>query len=627
MAEKMKMHSPDLVAENIARIAELFPGCVTEAKRDDGQVKRAIDFDRLRQELSDHIVEGPRERYHLDWPGKKEALLASNAPIAKTLRPCRNESVDFDSTKNIFIEGENLEALKLIQEAYLSKIKLIYIDPPYNTGKDFLYNDDFSDTSSSYMVRSLHRGEDGARLLTNIESNGRFHSDWLSMIYPRLRLARNLLTEDGSVWISIDDIEYANLREACNQVFGEENFVASFIWEKRKTRENRRVFLFNHDYIGCYARNKDVFQASRNLLPLTEEARARYMNPDGDPRGDWQSVALTAQAGHGTASQFYTITTPSGRKVDPPSGNCWRVTQHRLVELIADNRIWFGADGGNVPRQKVFINEHEAGLTPHTLWKAEEVGITDSAKRRLNDLFAGVTVFETPKPSELLERIAHIAMDNNDTALDFFAGSAPLAEAIFSLNSKDKGTRHVHLIQLDEGVDKGSEAARAGYLTIADISKERIRRAGKKIREENATTAPNLDVGFRVLKIDSSNMKDVYYAPDQIKQADLIDQIENIKEDRTSEDLLFQVLLDWGVDLALPIEQLTMDGKMVFFVDGNALAACFDTGVNEELVKQIAARKPLRVVFRDSGYTNDAARINVEQIFKALSPQTEARSL
>jgi adenine-specific DNA-methyltransferase len=625
--DKLKLHTPDFTQENIARLAELFPNCVTEAQAEDGSIQRSIDFDQLRQELSDHVVDGPRERYHLNWPGKRQALLDANAPIAKTLRPCREESVDFDTTKNLFIEGNNLDALKLLQETYLNTVKMIYIDPPYNTGNDFLYNDDFSDSAESYLLRSMQKDENGGRLIANPESNGRFHSDWLSMMYPRLRLARTLLTDDGSIWASIDDIEYANLRELCNQVFGEENFVASFIWEKRKTRENRRVFSFNHDYIVCYARNKDAFQASRNLLPLTDEARDRYSNPDNDPRGDWQSVALTAQAGHGTPSQFYTITTPSGRRVDPPSGNCWRVTERRLAELISENRIWFGADGGNVPRQKVFINEHDAGLTPHTLWKADEVGTTDSAKRRLNELFDGVTVFETPKPTELLERIAHIAMGEADLALDFFSGSAPLAESIFSLNSKDGGTRRVHLVQLAEPCAEGSEAAQKGFSSIADIGKERIRRAGKKVKKDAGLHAQKLDVGFRVLKVDTSNMRDVYYKPDAVNKDELFDQIENIKEDRTPEDLLFQVLLDWGVDLCLPINQETIDGKTVFFVDQNALAACFDTGVTEELVKKLAARKPLRAVFRDSGFGSDAVKINVEQIFKLISPGTEVKTI
>ncbi len=447
------------------------------------------------------------------------------------------------------------------------------------------------------------------------------------MVYPRIKLARNLLSDDGSIWISIDDIEFSNLRQICNQVFGEENFVATFTWEKRKTRENRRVFSFSHDYVVCYARNKECFQQSRNLLPLTEEARDRYANPDGDPRGVWQSVALTAQAGHGTPSQFYTITTPSGRNVDPPSGNCWRVTERRLRELIADNRIWYGADGGNVPRQKLFLDEHDSGLTPHTLWKADEVGTTDSAKRHLNELFDGITVFETPKPTDLLARIAHIAMGNSDIAIDFFAGSAPLAEAVFTLNSNDSGTRRVFLVQLDEACSVDSEAFKAGYKTIADIAKERIRRAGKLVKEKCALTVPAIDIGFRVFKVDTSNMKDVYYKPDSTKQDDLFSLVDNIKEDRTSEDLLFQVLLDWGVDLSLSINRESICGHEVFFVDGNALAACFDKDLTEETIQGIANRKPLRAVFRDASFTNDSAKINIEQVFKYHSPSTDLKCI
>lgn len=621
------MHTPDFTQENIAKLAELFPGCVTESREEDGTVKKAIDFDQLRQELSDHVVDGPQERYHLNWPGKREALLAANAPIAKTLRPCREESVEFETTKNLFIEGDNLDALKLFQETYLNKVKVIYIDPPYNTGKDFLYDDDFCQNTETYLQRSYQRDDCGMRLVANTESNGRFHSDWLSMLYPRLRLARNLLTDDGSIWISIDDIECSNLRQLCNQIFGEENFVACFIWEKRKTRENRRVFSFNHDYVVCYARNMSEFQLSRNLLPLTVEARARYKNPDGDPRGDWQSVALTAQAGHGTQAQFYTITTPSGRTVDAPSGNCWRVTKSRLAELISDDRIWFGADGGNVPRQKVFLCEQDAGLTPHTLWKADEVGTTDSAKRQLNELFDGITVFETPKPTGLLERIAHIAMGKTDLALDFFSGSATLPDAIFALNSKDGGSRQVHVVQLPEPCDEESEAYRAGYETIAEIGKERIRRAGKKLKEEAGLHGETLDTGFRVLKVDSSNMKDVYYRPDEVTPELLGGLVDNIKDDRSDEDLLFQVLLDWGVDLSLPITNETIGGKSVYFVDENALAACFESGIDEDFVKELAKRNPLRAVFRDAGYSGDDVKINVEQIFKQLSPGTEVKTL
>jgi adenine-specific DNA-methyltransferase len=625
--EKLKLHSPDFTQENIVKLAELFPNCVTEAQDENGTLKKCIDFDQLRQELSNHIVEGPQERYHLNWPGKREALLTANAPIAKTLRPCREESVDFDTTQNLFIEGDNLDALKLLQETYLGKVKMIYIDPPYNTGNDFIYEDDFAENSEEFLKRSNQKDEEGNRLVANTEANGRFHSDWLTMMYSRLKLAKNLLSEEGSIWISIDDKELANLIALCRELFGDDSFVSVFIWQKRKTRENRKVVSTNHDYIVCFSREKTLFEKVRNLLPLTNEARARYSNPDNDPRGDWQSVAITAQAGHGTKSQFYSIKTPNGRVVDLPSGNCWRFTEIKLKQLIEDNRIWFGAGGSNVPRQKVFLSEQNAGLTPHTLWGAEEVGTTDSAKRALNTLFDGVSVFETPKPIELLKRVALISTNQNDIALDFFAGVSSTAHSVIQLNAEDGGNRKFIMVQLPEACDEQSEAFKAGYKTIAEISKERIRRAGKKILEGECHEGWNKDVGSRVLKIDSSNMADVYYTPDQVAHDDLFAQIDNLKPERSAEDSLFQVLLDWGVDLTLPIRNETIQGKTVFFVDENALVACFDKDVNEALVKELAQYQPLRVVFRDNGFASDAVKINVEQIFRQMSPGTDVKSI
>jgi adenine-specific DNA-methyltransferase len=626
--EKLKMHSPDLTAQNIDRIAALFPGCVTEGAGPDGTPRRMIDFDLLRQELSDSIVEGPQERYHLDWPGKRQALITANAPIAKTLRPVRAESVDFDTTRNLFIEGDNLEALKLLQETYLGKVKMIYIDPPYNTGNDFVYEDDFAESTAEFLAKSNQVDEAGNRLVANTQSNGRFHSDWLSMIYPRLKLSRNLLGLDGSIWISIDDREMAALVSVLREVFGDDHYVSTFVWQKRKTRENRKVVSTSHDFVVCVAKDKRVFEQVRNLLPLTEEARGRYNNPDNDPRGDWQSVAITAQAGHGTKSQFYSITTPSGRIVDLPSGSCWRFTQEKLKSLIDDNRIWFGSDGGNVPRQKVFLNEQEAGLTPHTIWTADEVGTTDSAKRALNEMFNGVSVFETPKPVDLIQRIVQISTNcMDDIVLDYFAGSAPTAQATIAQNALDGGRRAFFAVQIPEVCEASSEAAKAGFSTIAEISKERIRRAGAKILAGECHPDWNRDVGFRVLKIDSSNMADVYYTPDATTQADLLLRVDNIKQGRTAEDLLFQVLLDWGVDLTLPITRETVEGKTVFTVAGTALIACFDNGVDEALVKTLATRKPLRVVFKDTGFKDDATKINVKQIFKSLSPDTDVKAI
>ncbi|WP_412558502.1 site-specific DNA-methyltransferase [Thalassospira sp. MIT1370] len=626
--EKLKMHSPDLSQENIAKMRQLFPGCVTEATDENGKVRLAVDFVQLRQELSDNIIEGPQERYRLDWPGKREAMINANAPIAKTLRPVTTESADFERTKNLFLEGDNLEALKLIQQIYLGSIRTIYIDPPYNTGNDFVYRDKFAQGSEEYLQASNQKDEEGNRLLANVSTYGRFHSDWLSMIYPRIKLARNCLRDDGALWISIDDREVANLISVLREVFGNDHYVSTFVWQKRKTRENRKVVSTSHDFIVCVAKDKSIFEQVRNLLPLTEEARGRYNNPDNDPRGDWQSVAITAQAGHGTKAQFYTITTPSGRLVELPSGSCWRFTKVKLQELIEDNRIWFGADGSNVPRQKVFLSEQNAGLTPHTIWTADEVGTTDSAKRALNEMFDGVSVFETPKPVQLLQRIIQISTNpTDDIVMDFFAGSAPAAQATMAQNAADGGRRRFIMVQIPEPCEPGSEPAKAGYATIAEIAKERIRRAGKKILEGERHPDWNSDVGFRVLKIDTSNMEDVYYRPDELDQKGLLDTVDNIKKDRTPEDLLFQVLVDWGVDLTLPIRRETVQDKTVFFVDENALVACFETGVTEELVKELAKAEPLRVVFRDNGFVSDAVKINVEQIFRQLSPTTDVKSI
>ncbi|MCR9207650.1 MAG: site-specific DNA-methyltransferase [bacterium] len=637
MPEKLKMHSPDQVASNVERIAELFPNCVTEAADEDGNLERKIDIDLLRQELSGEIVEGPLERYHLNWPGKREAMLAANAPIAKTLRPCREESVDFDTTQNLFIEGDNLEALKLLQETYLGKVKMIYIDPPYNTGHDFVYNDDFTETTHSHLLRSNQTSDDGMQLLANSNSNGRFHSDWASMIFPRLKLAKTLLAEDGVIFISIDDNEQANAKRIGDEIFGEDNFVTSFVWEKRTTRENRKAFSVNHDFLLCFARCRPKFEETRNLLPLTEEARKRYSNPDDDPRGVWQSVSINAQAGPGRRKeQFYSITTPGGRVVEPPAGRCWIYTKVRLDELVANDQIWFGEDGNNVPRQKVFFDSATQGLTPHTLWSADEIGTTDSAKKDLTKLFDDVTVFDTPKPVGLLSRIIDIATNDGDVVLDFFAGSGPLAEAVFLKAQSSEETRRFILVQLAESVNESLpqlEQLRAMDLhTVADICKERIRRVASKAGTRHELIGRELDLGFRVLKIDSSNMKDVYYSPADTKQEMIGELVDNIKPDRTGEDLLFQVLLDCGVDIGLPIRTERIDKREVFFVNDSEhaspdLIACFDADVPETLVKTIASRTPLRAVFRDHCFTADDAKINVEQIFKQMSPQTQLKSL
>ena len=626
--EKLKLHTPDLTQANIDKLAELFPNCIAEARGADGVVKRSIDFDQLRQELSASIVEGPQERYQLNWPGKREALLTANAPIAKTLRPCREESVDFDTTQNLFIEGDNLDALKLLQETYLNKVKMIYIDPPYNTGNDFIYEDDFAEDSKSYFQRSNQTDEFGNRLVANSDANGRFHSDWLSMLYSRLKLARNLLKDDGVIFISADDNEISNLLKLCDEIFGEGNFVANFIWEKRTNRENRKVVSSRHDYVVCYCKNQVLGKRAVKQLPMSAKALANYKNQDGDLRGLWKSDPATAQAGHGTKSQFYALTAPSGKVHQLESGRCWLYTKDVMQKAIDDGRIWFGKDGNGVPRIKTYLNAKDRALTPESIFFADEVGTNESAKNALKELFDGSSVFDTPKPVDLIKLLVQLSVDEG-LVLDFFAGSAVTAEAVFSLNQEDGKNRNFLLVQLPEACDTNSEAKLSGYNNIAEIGRDRIRRAGKKIKQDNATREgiAKFDVGFRVLKIDSSNMKEVFYSPDVVSQDLLSDQVNNIREDRTSEDLLFQVLLDWGVDLALPITQETIAGKVLYFVDGNALAACFEEGVSEEFVKLLAKREPLRVVFRDAGFASDSVKINVEQIFKLMSPSTEVKTI
>lgn len=622
--EKLKMHTPDLTQDHINRIRELFPNCVTEARDESGKLKLSVDFDQLKQELSDSIVEGPQERYHLNWPGKREALLTANAPIAKTLRPCREESVNFDTTKNLFIEGDNLEALKLLQETYLGKIKMIYIDPPYNTGNDFIYEDDFSENSEEFLRRSNQKDEEGNHLVTNKESNGRFHSDWLSMMYGRLKLTRNLLSNDGVIFVSIDDGEVSNLTKICDEVFGEQNFIANIIWQKRTSPDMRTAVSQAHEYFLLYSKDKACSTVTFNKLALTEEQKSNYKNLDNDPRGAWVSSDFTAQGFR--PNQMYKIVTPGGVEYAPPEGRCWKNVEAAFKEQVADGRFWFGADGKSVPRRKTYLNEVE-GYVPWTWWSNKEAGHSQQAKKEVNALFGKAEIFSTPKPVSALKRMLEITTGPNDLVLDFFAGSASTAHAVMDINADDGGNRKFIMVQFPELCDKKSEAFKAGYKDIAEISKERIRRAGKKIIEGGCHENWNKDVGFRVLKIETSNMAEVYYTPDGVKQNDLLFAVDNIKPDRKPEDLLFQVLLDWGVDLTLPITQKTVQSKAVFFVDGNALVACFDTGITEELVKELAADKPLRVVFRDNGFASDSTKINAEQIFKQMSPGTDMKSI
>lgn len=624
------MHSPNLSQDNITRIRDLFPGCVTEAKGKDGSVKLTVDFDQLRQELSESIIEGPQERYHLNWPGKREALLTANAPIAKTLRPCHEESVDFDTTQNLFIEGDNLDALKLLQETYLGQVKLIYIDPPYNTGRDFIYDDDYSDDVGSYLVQSNQVNEQGARLVVNTEANGRFHSDWLSMIYARLRLARNLLKDDGVIFLSIDDNEVDNLRKICSEVFGEENFIAQIIWQKVYAPKNTADwFSEDHDYVLIYAKNKAAWRPQK--LARTPEMEARYKNPDNDQRGPWKAENMSARNRYDAG--VYPVTSPSGRVISgPPTGRYWVIDEDKFNALDADKRIWWGADGNNTPAVKKFLSEVSSGRTPQTLWFYEEVGHTQDAKKALLKYVQfehTENVLNSVKPIELLQRVLQLTGQPNDgdIVLDFFSGSASTAHAVLKQNAEDGGNRRFIGVQIAEPLPTPEK----GMASIFEMGLKRIRNVAEELRAQE--DGDKRDLGFRVLKIDTSNMADVYYAPDALDMANLDLFVENIKPDRTPEDLLFQVMLDWGVDLALPIAKEVMQGKEVFLVDGNdanmALAACFDAhgGIDEAFVKALAKRQPLRVVFRDAGFKSSAVKINAEQIFKLLSPATDVKCI
>ena len=645
--DKLRMESPDLTAQNIDRIAALFPNCVTEMLDEEHSTpekkvyKRAVNFELLKQMLSPDVVDGD-EAYEFTWVGKKAAIVEANKPIRKTLRPvlkdetiptgadsegkpyCSSGSKDWDTTENLYIEGDNLEVLKLLQESYLGKVKMIYIDPPYNTGNDFIYADDFMRSQEEENEQMGMYDEDENRLFKNTDTNGRFHSDWCSMIYSRLMLARNLLTDDGVIFISIDDSEQGNLKKICDDIFGVSNFVNTVIWEKRYSPQNAvQWFSESHDFILVYAKNKMLWHPQ--LLDRTAEMNARYTNRDNDPRGPWKAVDSTAQGGHGTKSQFYVLTAPNGKKHTLPSGRCWLYTEKVMNEMIADNRIWFGEDGNNVPAIKRFLTEVKQGVACQTIWNYKEVGHSQDGKRELKSLFPDAIPFDTPKPTGLIARMLKIASESDFICLDFFSGSATTAHAVMQLNAEDGGHRKFIMVQLPEPCDEKSEAYKAGYKNICEIGKERIRRAGDKIKSESPMTTQDLDIGFRVLKLDDTNMKDVYYAPDDYDQRMLAGLESNIKDDRTDLDLLFGCLIDWGLPLSLPYKSEKIDGCTVHTYNDGDLIACFDANIPESVVKEIAKRKPLRAVFRDSSFNGSPAKINVTEVFKLLAPDTRVK--
>ena len=647
--DKLNMRSKDFVVENIEKIAELFPNCVTEKKSESGELERSIDFDALRQELSDSIVEGSQERYSLNWPGKREALVTANTPISKTLRPCRDESVDFDNTKNIFIEGDNLDALKLLQETYLSKIKMIYIDPPYNTGNDFIYNDNFTADKDEYDIDSGQRDEEGGRLVANPDSNGRYHSDWLSMIYPRLKLAYNLLADDGVLVLSIDDNEIINLRKICDDIFGENNFLYQVtVLCNPKGRSQDKYVANCHEYLVSYSR-KSLNKGDLNIPKPKAEIEKNYKLED--ERGCYREIELRNThrefGKHNRAKMFFPIYVDSEGKVslsecegktsilplwDDGFEGCWTWGFEKAAKQI-DELVAKSIKGSWKIYRKNYAHDEdgEASKQVKSIW-TEKCFHTEKGQTTFNGLFqTKEKIFQSPKSLDVLKQSLLMSSSKNSLILDFFAGSGTTSHAVMQLNAEDGGIRQCISVQLPEVTDNKSEAFKAGYKNIAEISKERIRRAGRKIKEERADIEgiENLDTGFRVFKIDSSNMVDVHVSPDEATPELFDTHVKNIKKGRSSEDLLFQVLLDWGVDLSLPIVREEIAGKEVFFVDGNALVACFDDGICEQFVTQLATRKPLRVVFRDDGFGSgkdgDSVKINVEQVFKLKSPATDIK--
>ena len=654
--DKLKMQSPNLVDANIARIAEMFPNCITEAKDENGMLRRVVDFDQLRQELSASLVEGPRERYTLSWPGKNEAILTANAPIAKTLRPCEEESVDFENTKNLYIEGDNLDVLKLLQETYLNKVMVIYIDQPYNTGNDFIYEDDFAEDTDSFLIRSNQKDDSGNRLVANTEANGRFHSDWLTMMYPRLKLARNLLREDGVIFISIGSDEVDNIIKVCNEVFGAENKI-SICARLMKTGGNKgRFFSPNIEYVVIYAKNIEETGKFRDEMEqsLIDKVYTQ-IETKGERAGQrFRAMGLYQSSLDARANQRYYVEAPDGELLIPP-GESFPVEKQEGAKVVPKNKsegVWrwtyerylIEKNLGNIKFQKtnndVLVNS-ENKKTPWNvntkIWlndRQEEGQLPNDFIQKYENRHSAKELkeidipFDFAKPVGLIKFFLKIVeYKANDIVLDFFAGSSTTAHAAMQQNAEDGGNRKFIMVQLPEPCDEKSEAFKAGYKTIAEIGKERIRRAGKKIKEESPMTTQNLDIGFRVFKVDTSNMKDVYYAPDELKQENMELFKDPIKPDRRPEDLLFQVFLDWGLDLTLPIAKETIDGKKFFIVDTNALIACFDSGITEELVKKLAKHKPLRVVFRDDAFGSDSVKINVEQIFKLLSPATDVKTL
>ena len=644
--DKLRMESPDMTAQNIDRIAALFPNCITEMLDEEHSTpekkvyKRAVNFELLKQMLSPDVVDGD-EAYEFTWVGKKAAIVEANKPIRKTLRPCVAESKDWDTTENLYIEGDNLEVLKLLQESYLGKVKMIYIDPPYNTGNDFIYADDFMRSQEEENEQMGMFNEDGDHLFKNTDTNGKFHSDWCSMIYSRLMLARNLLTDDGVIFISIDDNEVANLRRVCNEVLGEGNFIAQFIWQSRQNKDNRNIsgVSIDHEYIICYSK-----QCGQRVFHGTERKTELYNNPDDDPRGPWTSANMVGLATKDARPNLhYDLINPhDGINYGCPTKG-WRYDRNTMKHLIEENRIIWPDSPTGRPRKKSFLFELSDNLPGYSSVFSSGV-YTNTATKELASIFGGY-LFDFPKPVEIIRQLIQQVTVPEDIILDFFSGSATTAHAVMQLNAEDGGHRKFIMVQLPEKCDEASEAYKAGYKTICEIGKERIRRAGEKLlqdvtsgkgnikgegwgcgmpttQEDRAFAIKNiLDIGFRVLKLDDTNMKDVYYAPDDYDQGMLAALESNIKDNRTDLDLLFGCLIDWGLPLSLPYKSEQIDGCTVHTYNDGDLIACFEANIPESVVKEIAKRKPLRAVFRDSGFASSPEKINVFEIFKLYMPE------
>ena len=629
----MKFESPDMTAQNIDRIAALFPNCITEMLDEERSTpekkvyKRAVNFELLKQMLSPDVVDGD-ERYEFTWVGKKAAIVEANKPIRKTLRPCVEESKNWDTTENLYIEGDNLEVLKLLQESYLGKVKMIYIDPPYNTGNDFIYADDFMRSQEEENEQMGMYDEDDNRLFKNTDTNGRFHSDWCSMIYSRLMLARNLLTEDGVIFISIDDNEQENLRKICDEVFGEDNLVNCFVWNCSTAGGIRPKFASKtHEYIICYAKMKG--NLSMFFAPLSADAKKMYTQKD--EKGTYRDKDFVFKNKSTNINQKYLIECPDGEKVKPKEGYIYRFIRERFDEACAQGLVTYKktnsgplvTENGSQAHWNIYIKKYlgDAMGAPSTLIPKEMMSIYNVGTQCVQDLFDDIRVFENVKPVDVITYLTNMAANKDSIILDFFSGSATTAHAVMQLNAEDGGHRKFIMVQLPEKCDEASEAYKAGYKNICEIGKERIRRAGDKIKSESPMTTQDLDVGFRVLKLDDTNMKDVYYAPDDYDQGMLAGLESNIKDDRTDLDLLFGCLIDWGLPLSLPYSSEQIDGCTVHTYNDGDLIACFDANIPESVVKEIAKRKPLRAVFRDSGFASSPEKINVFEIFKLYMPE------